>query len=123
MARGLHVFEVDIRTHYFNKLWLLSSSVDWGVCGGWLLRIITDRLFLHYFSPFINPHWVRLDSVWLRNTASAFPTRSALSRQKNFTIIIIILFFFFVQGDSGERGRGGEGFFLSIMSAHVKDLQ
>lgn len=65
MATGLCVFEVDIRTHYFNKLWLLSSCVDWGVCGGWLLRIITDRLFLHYFSPFINPHCVRLDLVWL----------------------------------------------------------
>lgn len=85
MARGLYVFEVDIRTHYFNKLWLLRSCIDCGVCGGWLLHTIADRLFLHYFSPFINPHCVRLDSVWPRNTVSAFPMRSAVFRQKKFT--------------------------------------
>lgn len=82
MARGLYVFEVDIRTHYFNKLWLLRSCIDCGVCGGWLLQVIANRLFLHYFNPFINPHYVRLDSVWPRNTVSAFPMHSAVFRQK-----------------------------------------
>lgn len=96
-------FDVEAGTHYFNKLWLLSSCVGWefavaGCCTSMLTSPITSSCIVALSSIVVKPYWPFASHwtwFWLNSSASAdFPMCSGAFCQKKLATNLFIFFFF-----------------------------